>query len=150
MKRIDKGVFKCPACGTQFERHYSQVVVKEPRCSRSRTAKLRIENKFPCGPTHPNWKGGRRNRGKYIQLLARDHPSADSHGYIMEHRLVMEKHLGRPIIKSEHVHHKNGHYKDNRIENLEVITHSEHMRQHAIERCKTSKTFGKGRSAHTR
>lgn len=53
---------------------------------------------------------------------------------IDEHRYVMEQHLGRKLRRDEVVHHKNGDTRDNRIENLEVLTLSEHSRLHMLQR----------------
>ena len=64
------------------------------------------------------------------------------------HRHLMEEHLGRSLRTDEHVHHKNGDRKDNRIENLEVVEGLSHIREHAEERLihprvKTCRVCGK-------
>ena len=89
------------------------------------------------GRNNPQWKGGRcfvyshaeRDKSNpYVKLKVYGHPFGDDYHYVMEHRLVMEKHLGRYLTKKEIVHHKNGIKLDNRIENLELLTRSKHSR----------------------
>lgn len=69
----------------------------------------------------------------YVLVAAKEHPAARG-GYVLEHRLVMEKHLGRYLSADELVHHINGKRDDNRIENLSVMSRPEHMRAHYTER----------------
>ena len=63
----------------------------------------------------------------------RDKGSADWYrkvDYRHEHRVVMEKFLGRPLRPDEVIHHKDHNKKNNAITNLELMTRAEHMHEH--------------------
>lgn len=51
-------------------------------------------------------------------------------GWRFEHRVVVEKYIGRRLDRKEHVHHKNGDTLDNWIDNLELLSHSDHSKHH--------------------
>jgi len=92
-------------------------------------SELAIKNKILAkkGKRSSHWKGGKhQDKWGYIHIWMPDHPNAKGSGYIHEHRFIMSEYLGRPLIKFESVHHKNGIKNDNRIENLELMQNRVH------------------------
>ena len=84
------------------------------------------------GPANPSWKGGVSMRRGYRWIKKPSgYPNTAANGYIAEHRMVMEEHLGRPLRKDETVHHLNGIKTDNRIENLHLIENRSHLLLHS-------------------
>ena len=79
-----------------------------------------------------NVTGRKKNKAGYILLCIHDHPNSDRNGHIFEHRVVVEMYCGRFLKSGEDVHHKNEIKHDNRIENLEIISHSEHTILHNL------------------
>lgn len=85
----------------------------------------------------PRWNGGRKKRKDgYIFVVAPDdHPypaytKKSGLKYILEHRLLVEQSIGRYLLPSEVVHHKDGNPSNNSIENLELFSsQSEHIRE---------------------
>ena len=91
------------------------------------------------GPLHPmfgkrsaNWKGGRLLRKDgYILLFRPDHPYADRDGYVLEHRLILEKEFGRILLPTEIVHHIDLDKQNNDPSNLKMFDNlGDHLAYH--------------------
>lgn len=137
--RVRCTISTCEYCGEEFA-HYPSPYQKH--CSRACGAACRREHEthhraWPRrGEQTPRWKGGRRTtRDGYIEIWRPDHPSlaGTSRKYVREHRLVMEKKLGRPLRPTETVHHKNGVRDDNRRRNLELWESAQPSGQRSTE-----------------
>jgi len=83
------------------------------------------------GDKHPRWKGKITDEYGYILVHVKSHPNKDSKNYVKEHRLVMEKYLGRYLKSKEVVHHIDHNKQNNNIENLYLFKNdSEHQKYH--------------------
>jgi len=79
------------------------------------------------GANHPGWKNGIHYKYGYIMLYRPSHPFCNKGGYVREHRLIIEKQIGRYLLPSEKCHHL-GAKDDNRPNMLMAfINHSAHM-----------------------
>ncbi len=85
-------------------------------------------------------RSGRRsiNEDGYAKVYEPEHPNAQASGMVLEHVKVMAMILGRPLVKPETVHHKNGIRDDNRRENLELWARSHSSGQRVTDLPATS------------
>ena len=91
------------------------------------------------GSTHHNWTGGRVKVGKYMGIRAtgdlRNHHRKTANGYILEHLLVAERVLGRPLRGQECVHHIDGNGCNNQPSNLVICPDQDyHKLIHRMQR----------------
>ncbi|WP_413936354.1 HNH endonuclease [Nitrospira sp. BLG_1] len=102
-------------CGFRISRPLSAILLgKVKTCGRKKCSPR-------VGPSIGRvGKGGYR----YVRVLGKE---------VFEHRLLVEQNIGRKLLESEVVHHRNGKRDDNRIENLVVMDRAAHSRMHAVQ-----------------
>ena len=119
---------KCVICGKKINRPHAQIKKHEYSVCSNDCKKIAL--KVTGKEKHKTFKGKYKSSDGYILIRDYEHPNSDGDGYVREHRLVMEKHIGRLLKKSEVVHHINDRL-DNRIENLILFKNNiEHIKHH--------------------
>jgi len=117
----------CSACGKPYYQDRSGH-------RRSKAAFCGGTCQYRSGPDHPAFKGKKRKRGRHggaVLIYAPNHAEA-KHGYVYEHRLVLEQKLGRLLAADELVHHIDMDPINNRPENLVVLPGcGKHAKTHA-------------------
>ena len=73
----------------------------------------------------------RKLNNKGYMTLKIVHPDGKSE-WVLEHRIIKEKEVGRKLLRCECVHHKNGDRTDNRPDNLEVVDVKQHAKIHGF------------------
>src|SRR3990167_7849080 len=119
--------FLLPYCGGHVNKRF---------CSQ------RCHGVYATGKHNPNFKSGKWISKGYV-LISRKGKQ------VREHRLIVEKILGRKLRRSEHIHHINGNKSDNRLANLRIMSESEHHKHHwHHERSKIIAAQTAGRQRH--
>ena len=97
-----------------------------------------VDKKIPLPPSvlHPYMGGHTVIYYGYLYELCPAHPFANRWGFVRQHRLVLERHLGYYLDKDLVVHHIDGDKLNNNLSNLVALTKSEHMKQHREEKCR--------------
>jgi len=126
---LEKMWFECLHCKKKFSL-IKQIARHRPPKYCSRKCKDDHRKIAFSGVNAPFWHGGRRKSHGYVNIYKPEHPFANIRGEVAEHRLVMENKIGRFLNENEVAHHMNHIKTDNRIENLLLLTKSEHSSLH--------------------
>lgn len=141
----------CPICGIKFYRKpYAKNKYKNTYCSKechrkAKTEYMKGEKNHQYGlkgNLNSSWKSDKKvSYYGYILVRCLDHPFKNSDDMVFEHRLIAEQYLlndensveinGKKYLKPELiVHHKDKNRKNNSVENLEIMSLSEHTSMH--------------------
>ena len=123
------------------------------RCSVFNCARPRVGSKIYCSAHEQRLRNGialekplqnrnipigakrfSANQQGYVEIKVGKATSRRHGGWMLEHRYVMEQHIGRPLYKHENVHHLNGIKDDNRLDNLELWSSSQPSGQRVADK----------------
>lgn len=130
MRKLPKYIITCKNCNKEFEvpsyRRYTASYCSQ-KCTLQSNPPNQKNIKRNFGNKHPMWKGGKciRKDG-YVLIQVQGQR-------FFEHRYIMENFLNRKIKTNETIHHINHIKSDNRIENLELLSRSEHTHKYHIK-----------------
>jgi hypothetical protein len=160
MEKRKGRVIQCAVCGVEVWKPNARLrTVQTPTCSCECNGKLRAKELVRhshkgrsgwtgdsmksylakmTGEGNPAWKGGVtyfRKHGnyksiKYVRCPPEFMAMARRDGYVMEHRLIVARALGRALLRTEVVHHENHDPQDNRLENLELFASNKEHKLH--------------------
>jgi len=109
---------KCLECGAMFKTYTKTAKYCSVKCANI------VKGRNMKGNRRSDFVGRSFHNG-YIRVFVEGHPYGKNN-YVFEHRLVVEKSLGRYLIPNETIHHINGRKDDNRLENLEIVLRNAH------------------------
>lgn len=160
MKRVPRVIVSCLHCSGDISTpewriraggaKFCNKVCKDNYLVGKPSPRLGMKQPTTAGANNHRWNGGKSLHEKgYILVKAPiDHPYKLKSGYIREHRLVMERHLGRYLMPDEDVHHLDHNKTNNDINNLELFANrSEHLKKYHTDNGKEYR-FKKGQNNH--
>jgi len=116
---------KCKRCGKQFKAFVSNIIRGRTKHCSWECARL---NRIGKWGRSPGWKG--KTTAGYVLVVV------EGNKLNLEHRVIMERLVGRKLLRSELVHHKNGIKHDNRPQNLLLVTTVNHRHRVNCPKCR--------------
>jgi len=114
-------------------RRTSAEALRVERC-RAKRSRIRLQfhkdnPNYGIGKNSPRWKGGIQidKQSGCVRVYVPHHPLANKRGYVKQHRVVMEKELGRYLLPDEMVYHKDGNGGNNDTDNLRLFVNQSEM-----------------------